>query len=461
MRGFDFSRMDAQLASFTVDSTPYFTRTVLTASPVLLSLHLESGNAVPLPHVSVGVNAKPLSPQKSMVRRASSSGEPIKDLPESLHQLMRDHKPETQSLFLRWENSGQREVPLNAFAEGVRQITGVPLPEDDLVSVLECVEPKHGNNVAGDPRWRSRRLDANRLWRLLQNTAGKAASNYIKQARRNSLSPTHKGPSLVKPAGGSWALRSEIPIPRLPAKESSFATLLAERESERAVASVVRAGPAALNSAGTDTLKPAPTGGAAVPAAEPDSVGGATSPRPAAHWQLKEALGTRLSAISDLFVQWDYDGDGLVDRAEFREAVSVLGLQFDQAVVDSVFDSYDTDGSGAISYGEYLRYTLRDAVGRSLLRVVDVFKTWDDDESGQVSKKEFRTALRQLGFDAPREVFDELFDELDRDGNGTIEYKELHAALRQGASVKLKAELQPGARGKIQTAAMNRLPTRK
>ena len=90
-----------------------------------------------------------------------------------------------------------------------------------------------------------------------------------------------------------------------------------------------------------------------------------------------------------------------------------------------------------------------------------MFRSWDDDESGQVSKKEFRTALRQLGFDAPREVFDELFDELDRDGNGTIEYKELHAALRQGASVKLKAELQPGARGKIQTAAMNRLPTRK
>ena len=38
MRGFDFSRMDAQLASFTVDSTPYFTRTVLTASAVLLAL---------------------------------------------------------------------------------------------------------------------------------------------------------------------------------------------------------------------------------------------------------------------------------------------------------------------------------------------------------------------------------------------------------------------------------------
>ena len=174
-----------------------------------------------------------------------------------------------------------------------------------------------------------------------------------------------------------------------------------------------------------------------------------------------KSLGTRLTQITDLFHRWDADGGGTIDKVEFRKAVFALGLTFDDMVVDSVFDSYDTDGSGAISYGEYLRYTLRDAVGRSLLRVVDVFKTWDDDESGQVSKKEFRTALRQLGFDAPREVFDELFDELDRDGNGTIEYKELHAALRQGASVKLKAELQPGARGKIQTAAMNRLPTRK
>ena len=46
---------------------------------------------------------------------------------------------------------------------------------------------------------------------------------------------------------------------------------------------------------------------------------------------------------------------------------------------------------------------LREALSANAVRAIDLFKDWDDDESGSVSKKEFRKAMKELGFDAPRE----------------------------------------------------------
>ena len=44
---------------------------------------------------------------------------------------------------------------------------------------------------------------------------------------------------------------------------------------------------------------------------------------------------------------------------------------------------------------------------------------------------------------------------MDADGGGTITFKELNAQLRQGSSVKLAAEMAPGAVGRVDVAARN------
>ena len=416
----DFARMDRLLAGVSVDDMPHFSKTLLTSSPVLLVLHLESGNAVPLPHVEVGMSDASVPPPTSMVRTTSKSDVDIAiELPESLQELMREHKRAAHSLFLRWEQSGQREIPLRAFAEGVHQITRAQLSDEDLVIVLQCAEPVLGNDIAGDDQWRSRMLDANRLWRCLQNSAARLASQYIKHAQgqgKSKASPCKVSPGKVSP------LKSSI------TKAASFTKMLEDHEARR----------------GGEQQNPKARAASGVPSE-------------AAQIQLRDALGRRLTEVSDLFVQWDYDGNGLVDRAEFREAVSTMGLHFDEAVVDGVFDIYDLDGSGEIAYSEYVRHTLRDALARSMGRVVDIFRKWDDDSSGTVDKKEFRRAIREIGFEAPRGALDELFDDLDADRGGTIEYKELHSALRQGAAMKLKPVLKPGGAGAIETKASNRL----
>ena len=41
--------------------------------------------------------------------------------------------------------------------------------------------------------------------------------------------------------------------------------------------------------------------------------------------KLKDALGKRLNEMLDLFKKWDTDGNGSIDKSEFRKAVAALG----------------------------------------------------------------------------------------------------------------------------------------
>ena len=198
--------IDSTLSSFSIDDLPYFSRTVLASSPILLVLHIESGNAVPLGSLPAYPGATPTASRHSSSRAAgASNADDEPELPEILQKLLRVHKRATYNLFLRWEQNGQREVPLNSLAEGVRLITGTRLSDDDLLSVLQCVEPVRGDEVSLDPNWRKRPIDCNRLWRRLQRSAARLASKYLKQtAHPEHGAPPHKGPGPdpVKVASG-------------------------------------------------------------------------------------------------------------------------------------------------------------------------------------------------------------------------------------------------------------------
>ena len=148
---------------------------------------------------------------------------------------------------------------------------------------------------------------------------------------------------------------------------------------------------------------------------------------------LKDALASSLSGVADLFVIWDADKSGKVNRFEFRDAVRTLGLPAPDDACDLLFEEYDQDGSGEVAYEEYVRFALRDALKRSTSRVIDLFKHWDGDGSGCIDKQEFRKALTSIGFDVPAAELDSVFDEMDADGSGEIELKELQRILRAGA----------------------------
>ena len=189
------------------------------------------------------------------------------------------------------------------------------------------------------------------------------------------------------------------------------------------------------------------------------------APMPPAAKALKDKLASSLSRVNDLFQTWDVDGNGMIDRMEFRKAVGVL---FDgdeksvpsDAMCDLVFDEFDADGSGEVEYGEYIRFSLRDAIARSIAKVMDLFKKFDVDHNGTIDKKEFRKALRALGFDAPKAAVDSLFDEVDTDGGGSVDFREFNKVMRVGAMVRLSPSLRDGAKGPIEVKPNNAIRTR-
>ena len=59
-----------------------------------------------------------------------------------------------------------------------------------------------------------------------------------------------------------------------------------------------------------------------------------------------------LLCSQQLFREWDEDGDGHVDKKEFRKAVSALGYDVPNKDIDAVFATLDVSGDGAVDYNE-------------------------------------------------------------------------------------------------------------
>merc|ERR1712196_218649 len=75
--------------------------------------------------------------------------------------------------------------------------------------------------------------------------------------------------------------------------------------------------------------------------------------------QLRQALNEHGTKLIDLFREWDDDGNGAVDKAEFRKAVAALDYDAPKSQIDALFNSIDDDNSGWIDYHE-LKQALSD-----------------------------------------------------------------------------------------------------
>lgn len=151
--------------------------------------------------------------------------------------------------------------------------------------------------------------------------------------------------------------------------------------------------------------------------------------------ELRRKLGDKIELIVRLFKKYDLNGNGQLDRAEFKSSVrGVLELRsIDDEACDRLFDDFDHDHSGEISHYECIRFMLLSVLQASVSRVISLFKLWDADCDGTVDKEEFLHGFETMGFDVKvmREAICQLFDELDEDGSGTLDYEELSRTLKR------------------------------
>lgn len=63
---------------------------------------------------------------------------------------------------------------------------------------------------------------------------------------------------------------------------------------------------------------------------------------------LKTILAAHFGRVIELFRDWDDDGNNMVSRKEFRQALIALGLKVERADADALFAQFDEDGSGEV-----------------------------------------------------------------------------------------------------------------
>ena len=71
---------------------------------------------------------------------------------------------------------------------------------------------------------------------------------------------------------------------------------------------------------------------------------------------LRDALTSNASRVMDLFRDWDADGNGTINKKEFRKAIKALGADVPREEVDKLFDEFDADGGGLLEAKELGRY---------------------------------------------------------------------------------------------------------
>ena len=169
--------------------------------------------------------------------------------------------------------------------------------------------------------------------------------------------------------------------------------------------------------------------------------------------------------LIDLFREWDEDGNGAIDKKEFRKAVAGLGYDAKKKDMDAAFDALDDTGDGFIEYGE-LKAALSkhskkgkgqppppkpkkqasteaadgDAVGTGeedfevgMKQNAMERDAADADQDGKLDLAEFMVMVRER--DEANHTDEELaarFKALDGDGSGQIDMPEfLHWSLRE------------------------------
>jgi Ca2+-binding EF-hand superfamily protein len=139
---------------------------------------------------------------------------------------------------------------------------------------------------------------------------------------------------------------------------------------------------------------------------------------------------TMIESFTAAFHRFDTNGNGSLDKKEFRAFLKAAGKD---KMSPYMFEVIDTDHSKTVSLAEFLQWgqALWDvAQARDMRRWLKmVFDACDSNKQGKLTQKEFLKFMKYCG--APVGFFarKKTFKAFDADGNGLVEFEEIMATI--------------------------------
>ena len=121
--------------------------------------------------------------------------------------------------------------------------------------------------------------------------------------------------------------------------------------------------------------------------------------------------------LKKLFILFDCDKDGSINRNDFREGFRKLNLSLLESEFESIFYSMDTDNNGFIDFTEFLAPFINNNIYLNEKTLIEAFMFFDKKDTGFISKEQIQNILNI----ADENKICELFIKLDNT-NDQISY---------------------------------------
>eukprot|EP00946_MAST-07B_sp_MAST-7B-sp1_P003024 g3024.t1 len=202
-------------------------------------------------------------------------------------------------------------------------------------------------------------------------------------------------------------------------------------------------------------------------------------------------------SVRDIFMAFDEDGGGTIDRDELHDGFKVLGVELSEDEFQSMLSVWDSENTGEIEFNaftamfektllllemdrnraaqEWMNANMRDdqkAIQKSIAEkfqllidvegktIRDIFVAFDDDGGGTIDHKELRDGLTSLGIELDDKDFIVMLNVWDPDLKGEIEFdaftdmfEKTLMVLKNGISDKSKGSAASDAEAASMTEA--------
>jgi calcium-binding protein CML len=149
-------------------------------------------------------------------------------------------------------------------------------------------------------------------------------------------------------------------------------------------------------------------------------------------------------SFQETFRNMDRNGDGFINRKEFRDALNSLNVSLTERELRALMDHFDSEKRGKITYHAFFKFAspkdsdlsdlehrMRERVrelakvrgGIHTVNMVEPFEKEDSKHKGKITKRDFQRALKNLGLDVDEKEFRLLCARFDTNGDDFIDYK--------------------------------------